>query len=116
MNVCWVEEDDHEDQWAGDRPRQAEGDEATNQEEFDFVEQPSEDFFCPVTFELLLNPHRTTCCGHHLSEKAVNRLQHEGKPCPMCKEPKLVTMPDKFFKRSGYSSGSGRHYHTLFVR
>ena len=99
MNVCWVEEDDHEDQTAGDYPRQAGSDEATNQEEFDFVEKPSEDFFCPVTFELLLNPHQTTCCGHHLSEKAVNRLQREGKPCPMCKEPKLITMPDKFFKR-----------------
>ena len=95
MNVCSVEEDDG----ACDCPRAAEGDEATNQEEFDFVEQPSEDFFCPVTFELLLSPHQITCCGHHLSEKAVNRLQREGKPCPMCKEPTLATMPDKFFKR-----------------
>ena len=71
----------------------------TNQEEYEFIDQPSEEFFCPVTFELLLSPHQTTCCGHHLSEKAVQRLQLEGKPCPMCKETKLVTMPDKFFKR-----------------
>ena len=71
----------------------------TNQEEYEFIEQPSEEFFCPVTFELLLSPHQTTCCGHHLSEKAVQRLEREGKPCPMCKETKLVTMPDKFFKR-----------------
>jgi hypothetical protein len=99
MNVCSAEEDDHEDQGARDRLQVNKGGEATNQEEFDFVEQPSEDFFCPVTFELLLNPHQTTCCGHHLSEKAVNRLQREGKPCPMCKESKLVTIPDKFFKR-----------------
>jgi hypothetical protein len=99
MNVCPAEEDDHEDQSARDRLQVDKGGEATNQEEFDFVEQPSEDFFCPVTFELLLNPHQTTCCGHHLSEKAVNRLQREGKPCPMCKESKLVTIPDKFFKR-----------------
>ena len=96
MNVCSLEEDD---QTARDRPRSAEGGEATNQEEFDFVDQPTEEFFCPVTFELLLNPHQTTCCGHHLSEKAVTRLQREDKPCPMCKESKLVTMPDKFFKR-----------------
>ena len=99
MDVCRVDEDDREDQGVRDRARPDEGDEATNQEEFDFVEQPSEDFFCPVTFELLLNPHQTTCCGHHLSEKAAKRLQREGKPCPMCKESKLVTMPDKFFKR-----------------
>jgi uncharacterized coiled-coil protein SlyX len=99
MNVCSAEEDDLEDQGARDRLQIDKGGEATNQEEFDFVVQPSEDFFCPVTFELLLNPHQTTCCGHHLSEKAVNRLQREGKPCPMCKESKLVTIPDKFFKR-----------------
>ena len=96
MNVCSAEEDD---QSVSDRLQVDKGSEETNQEEFDFVGQPSEDFFCPVTFELLLNPHQTTCCGHHLSEKAVNRLQREGKPCPMCKESKLVTMPDKFFKR-----------------
>ena len=70
-----------------------------NQEELDFVEQPSEDFFCPVSAEFLLNPYQTICCGHHLSEKAVNRLERDGKPCPMCKEGKLITMPDKFFKR-----------------
>ncbi len=67
--------------------------------EFDFVERPSEDFFCPVTFELLLNPHQTTCCGNHLSEKAVRRLQRDGKPCPMCKEPELSTVQDKFHRR-----------------
>ena len=70
-----------------------------NRDEFDFVEQPAEDFFCPVTLELLLNPHQTRCCGNHLSEKAVDRLQREGKSCPMCKEPKLFTIPDKYFKR-----------------
>ena len=70
-----------------------------DREEFDFVEQPSEEFFCPVTFELLLDPHQTTCCGHHISWKAVSRLQREEKPCPLCNEPKLVTVPDKFFKR-----------------
>ena len=72
------------------------GDDLATQKEFDFVERPSEDFFCPVTFELLLNPHQTTCCGNHLSEKAVRRLQRDGKPCPMCKESELSTMPDVF--------------------
>ena len=72
---------------------------ASKQADYDFVEQPSEDFFCPVTFELLLEPHQTTCCGNHLSLSAVTRLQHDGKPCPICKEPKLAIMPDKFFGR-----------------
>ena len=77
----------------------AEEDDSATQKEFEFVERPSEDFFCLVTFELLLNPHQTTCCGNHLSEKAVRRLQRDGKPCPMCKEPQLSTMPDKFHRR-----------------
>ena len=67
--------------------------------DFDFVEQPSEDFFCPVTLELLLDPHQTTCCGHHISREAASRLQRDETPCPLCKEPKLLTIPDKFFKR-----------------
>ena len=93
MDVCVVEDD----QEFLSKPTKHNA--SINQEEFDLVEPPAEDFFCPVTFELLLNPHQTTCCGHHLSEKAVNRLQREGKPCPMCKETELVTTSDKYFKR-----------------
>ena len=63
--------------------------------EFDFVQRPPEDYFCPVTFELLLTPHLTACCGNYLSERAVKRLKQEGKPCPLCKEPELATMLDK---------------------
>ena len=52
--------------------------------EFDFVEKPTQDFFCPVSLEYLLEPQLTFCCGHHLSLQAAKRLQEEGKPCPMC--------------------------------
>ena len=65
--------------------------------DYDFVEKPSEDFFCPVTLDFLREPHQMLCCGNHLSPVAVTRLQ--GQPCPMCKEPNLKTVPDKFFKR-----------------
>ena len=68
--------------------------------DYDFVEKPSEDFFCPVTFDILREPHLTPCCGNHLSAVAVTRLQ--GQPCPVCKEPHLNTVPDKFFKRRVY--------------
>ena len=65
--------------------------------EYDFVEKPSEDFYCPVTLELNREPHQMLCCGNHLSQEAVTRLQ--GQPCPVCKERNLNTMPDKYFKR-----------------
>ena len=65
--------------------------------EYDFVEKPSEDFFCPVTLELNREPFLAVCCGNHLSQEAVTRLQ--GQPCPVCKESILSTVPDKYFKR-----------------
>ena len=68
-----------------------------SEDDYDFVERPSEDFFCPVTLDLLQDPHLTPCCGNHLSQEAVTRLH--GQPCPVCKETNLTTMPDKFFKR-----------------
>ena len=67
--------------------------------DYDFVEEPSQDFFCPVTLELLTDPHLTMCCGNHLSQEAANRLKRDGKPCPMCKDPQLYTVPNKHYRR-----------------
>ena len=72
---------------------------AATEMEYDFVEEPHKDFFCPVTFELLLSPHLTTCCGNHISETAVKRLKRENKPCPICKEPELAAFLDKYHRR-----------------
>ena len=70
-----------------------------DQRDYDFVEQPSQDFFCPVTLELLLEPQLTSCCGHHLSLEASSRLQREGKACPLCNETGWSTVLDKFHRR-----------------
>ena len=70
--------------------------------EYDLVEKSSEDFYCPITMEILTEPHQTMCCGNHLSPEAADRLKREGKPCPMCKEPNLTTVFDKYFKRMVY--------------
>ena len=68
--------------------------------EYDFVEKPSEEFFCPVTYEVLLDPVQTNlCCGNHLSRAVAEQLQAEGKPCPLCKKTPLKTSEDLFFKR-----------------
>ena len=68
-------------------------------EDVDFVEEPSRDFFCPVTLDILREPQQTLCCGNHISPEAVATLQKSGKPCPLCKEVNFKTLPDKFFKR-----------------
>ena len=65
--------------------------------DFDFVEEVPEDFFCPVTLEVLREPFQTACCGNHLSQEAANQLQQDQEPCPICKEI-LHVVPDKYFK------------------
>ena len=70
------------------------------EQDFDFVEQPDQDLYCPVTLEILLEPHQTDCCGQHISEKAANRIIKDGKPCPMCKDDHFTTHTDKYFKRN----------------
>ena len=69
-------------------------------QDYDFVEQPDQDFYCPVSLEILLEPHQTDCCGQHISQKAADRLIKEGKPCPMCKDDNFTTHQDKYFKRN----------------
>ena len=69
------------------------------EEDFPFIEQPSRDFFCPVTYGLLLQPHLTACCGKHLSQEAATWIQGEGGACPLCNKPHLKTMLDKRFRR-----------------
>ena len=69
------------------------------EQEYHFIEQPSEDYFCPVTYGPLLQPHLTHCCGKHLSQEAATRIQGEGGACPLCKEPQFNTTLDKGFRR-----------------
>ena len=65
--------------------------------EYDFVEQPPEEFFCPVSFAVLLEPYQTQCCANQLSQETYQRLQ--GQPCPVCREENLAAMKDNFHKR-----------------
>ena len=65
--------------------------------EYHFVEQPPDEYFCPVSFAVLLEPYQTRCCGNHLSQEAYQRLQ--GQACPVCREENLTAVDDKFHKR-----------------
>ena len=73
---------------------------AEDELDFDFVEQPDQDLYCPITLEILLEPHQTDCCGQHISEKAANRIIKDGKPCPMCKDAHFTIHRDKYCKRN----------------
>ena len=62
------------------------------------MEEPSQDFYCPVTFGLMLQPHLTSCCQQNISVEAVNRLQREKKTCPLCRASKWSTKINKEFR------------------
>ena len=66
--------------------------------EYDFVKKPAENYFCPVTSVLLLEPHQTLCCRKHLQEEAVTQLKRKKARCPLCGNPALRTVPDLFLK------------------
>ena len=67
--------------------------------DYHFVERPSQDFLCPVSRELLLEPQQTSCCGNHLSLEAATRLRAEGKRCPMCNGGSWNAVFDKYHRR-----------------
>ena len=54
--------------------------------EYPFVKEPPQGFYCPVTYDLLLQPRLTSCCRQNFSQGAVTRLQREKKTCPLCRE------------------------------
>ena len=66
---------------------------------YEFVREPPKEFFCPVSFELLLEPQQTDCCGHHVTLEVARRLREEGRPCPICQQPHFTTHADKFHGR-----------------
>lgn len=64
------------------------------------MKQPSEEFFCPFTLKILIEPYLTSCCGEHLSKEAATRIQGGGGVCPFCKEPNWSAELNKSFRRT----------------
>ena len=69
------------------------------EDDFLFVEDPSDDYFCPVTQYLLMEPCLTSCCGKHFSQEAVKKIKKAGKECPNCRSAKWTTMLNIHFQR-----------------
>lgn len=66
---------------------------------YEFKTKPEDDFFCPVSAELLVEANQTVCCGSHLSEDVATTLERENKPCPLCNNPELRSTKDLYFRR-----------------
>ena len=65
----------------------------------EFVEQTSEDFDCPVCFQLIRNPFLTACCGNHFCETCVKSTKEKSNRCPFCNEKPISGITDKKFQR-----------------
>ena len=68
---------------------------------YDFVERPPMDFFCPVSYELMLDPQQSQCCGQHFTREVAERIKSSGRPCPapMCQQDELISYPDRYLKK-----------------
>ncbi len=68
-------------------------------DEFDFVENPPEDLHCSICLSVLRNPNLTSCCGNHFCQECIERIQSDGKPCPLCQRHDYSIMLDKSILR-----------------
>ena len=50
---------------------------------------------CPVCLNILTDPHIVSCCGHHFCGSCIERVKASNGSCPMCKEKKYQSFPDK---------------------
>lgn len=62
--------------------------------DYDFVDPPKS-LECPLCLLTLRDPHMISCCGHEFCESCIQRVQSDGKPCPLCNEPNFSTLLNK---------------------
>ena len=61
----------------------------------DFVKAPPKSLECPVCLLTFRDPHVISCCGNEFCQLCIERIQREGKACPLCNEPKFTTFLHK---------------------
>ena len=62
--------------------------------DYDFV-SPPKSLECPVCLLTLRDPHVISCCGNEFCQVCIERVQKDGKSCPLCNEPKFTTFLHK---------------------
>ena len=61
----------------------------------EFVSSPPKSLECPVCLLTLRDPHVISCCGNEFCQVCIERVQRDGKPCPLCNELKFTTFLHK---------------------
>ena len=61
----------------------------------EFVESPSEDFDCPVCFQIMHDPFLIACCGNHFCQVCMESAKERNNRCPFCNEKHIAGIVDK---------------------
>ena len=61
----------------------------------DFVTAPPKSLECPVCLMTFRDPHVISCCGNEFCQLCIERVQRDGKPCPLCNELNFTTFLHK---------------------
>ena len=63
--------------------------------DFEFVTAPPKSLECPVCLLTLRDPHVISCCGNEFCQVCIERVQRDGKSCPLCNAPEFMTFLHK---------------------
>ena len=63
--------------------------------DYEFVTPPDKSLECPVCLLTLRDPHMISCCGNEFCQRCIERVQRDGKPCPLCNDPNFTTFLNK---------------------
>ena len=63
--------------------------------DYEFVAPPPKSLECSVCLLTLRDPHVISCCGNEFCQACIERVQRDGKPCPLCNEPSFTTFLHK---------------------
>ena len=63
--------------------------------DYDFVTAPPKSLECPVCLLTFRDPHVISCCGNEFCQLCIERVQRDGKPCPLCNELNFTTLLHK---------------------
>ena len=61
-----------------------------------FVSTPLDRYFCVICQHPSRDPHLSVCCGHVFCKLCIDKVKD---PCPMCRDEKFVTFPNKQLDR-----------------
>ena len=63
--------------------------------DYDFVITPPKSLESPVCLMTFRDPHVISCCGNEFCQLCIERVQRDGKPCPLCNELNFTTFLHK---------------------